>query len=268
VKKDAFLGRAATKTTAGKALMGGIDRGIEKLLGVGERAGAATAKGVSGYFGNSANAAAGAAPTLGSRAVGGLRSAAGVQAGQAAFEKPMHYVTRPLRATLLPNLGKPLNAVRAGLLGTYVGHQGYQGYQALGEGADKVKQLADAAWNAGASQTAVSDLNRYSTRGGILQGWLRGRGWNMGPLTGESTTAQQQFMDRMISSTADDALASHMSKAMSGEVKGFEVLNPLGSLVRRGVETGIGEEAKKETGGWTEGLADGLKQVAGMPPAP
>lgn len=216
VQKDAFA-----RKSVGKWVGKGVDKGIGKLMG---------------------NQAAGASIQGGKAlARGAFRSAAGVKPGQAAFQKPLDYVTKPLRAVALPNLGKPLNYTRAGLFSGFVGHQGYKGYGALGDAAKEVDLAASDAWRSGASQDVVQDMRRYNTRSGLLQAWLRGHGAK-GPLTGHSPAAtdRQRLMDKQMGSAVDDLTFGAMSRAHKALPRPHEFLNPLGSILARGGITRAG----------------------------
>lgn len=169
------------------------------------------------------------------------RYIAGVKPGDAAFSKARHYVTRPLRAVLAPNIGKPLNATRAVAGGGYLSYQGIEGYKTLGDVAENAKVLARDATLTGQTDLAER-LRSYDSRGGILKSLLRGNRVTGGIF--DSGDSLQRSMDRVVAEGVLETTRNKMLGATSSAVKPHEILNPIGAtLIRKGVEAG-GEEFK------------------------
>lgn len=224
-----------------------------------KQVGGALQKGISKYFlGNTASGAAEAG--VGNAVKSTLRSVAGIRPGQAAFKKPLDYVTRPLRAMAVPNLGTPLNVARGGLIAGAVAHQGYKGYDALGDAANAADRATNLASAMGASNQMLGEMNRYGTRKGVLAAWLRGhRGlaWLGGGNAGLSS--RQKTMDRLVAGSADELAFEGMANAMNSGVKFRELLNPVGALATRKTMQTVGK--KNLTEGLEGGLGSSLKSL-------
>lgn len=258
VKKEAGVGSLILKVAP--KLKGLFSKGVAAAAPLGKGAlGYAKATAKNKYLGVLANQAPGKA-TSGTWAL--MRGA-----GRSAFRyAPGQKMTVGNAAWKLPygalnvNLGKTLNRAKLPVIGGYAAKGGYDVYKDLGEGAEKVRHNVELARAMGMDSGIVSDMNRYSTRAGMLQGWLRGNGMPEWMTGGKSQTARQRTLDSIIARAGDDMTGSAMANAYKGPLKLYEPLNPGGALAARATLTAAG---KKITSGdnWRDRMMSELGKI-------
>lgn len=195
-------------------------------------------------LGSTLKGLAGAAGHLGGKA---MRFANKIPAGEKIFSKPMHYVTRPLRTALFPNLGRPLNVARLGVTG-------YMGAKAVGTMSDAYSKMSDTAGNL-ASKVREGHLNvgltpeeiksRYGTLSGMAGVWAR-----QGPLRsifGGDTSGMKEWavdqLDGLAYDTGKSYISQRFSDASRGGIKPYEwAQGPVIPLLRQAALDAGGDE--------------------------
>lgn len=186
-----------------------------------------------------------------------VRFMAGVKPGEAMFSRPHHYLTRPARLALRPNLGTALNTARTGVTAYSLGAGGYKVHDSAGDVADNVKAVIDAARARGVSEEDLSGLKSYTSRSGIIGGALRGNKYTAWMAGGQRADQNQRLLDQTISGATIDAIRHNLFNSARSPIKAHQVLNPVASVMARGAESALGMESSAIS------MQDRIKKVLG-----